>query len=364
MSERAYLSIGEVLALLKDEFTDITISKIRFLESQGLIDPERTPSGYRKFYEPDVERLRWILRQQKEHYLPLRVIKGKLSSVQAGDVQAGGGQSGDVRGGEAPAGGDVEDEERDVQPSPPPALAAVPDPPEEEAAPEAEEAVAGAVAVIEPEPEPEPSPEPAREPAALTASADVAPRSAPPFPESLRRSARSSPAAFLSSPEPPRHLRFPSEAAPPAQDGAGPAEPQDGGDDRADEMDLDEAVELTADELGIVAGLPALAVAELERYGLIKGQPSPGGRYYDAAALEIATLASAFARYGVEPRHLRMWKTAATREADFYEQVVTPLRSQRSNKTRRQASETVVELADLGARLHVALVAGTLKRLT
>ena len=79
MSERTYLSIGEVLALLKEEFQDITISKIRFLESQGLIDPERTPSGYRKFYEADVERLRWILRQQKEHFLPLRVIRGKLA---------------------------------------------------------------------------------------------------------------------------------------------------------------------------------------------------------------------------------------------------------------------------------------------
>ena len=55
-------SIGEVLALLRDEFPDITISKIRFLESQGLVDPERTPSGYRKFYDDDVERLRWILR--------------------------------------------------------------------------------------------------------------------------------------------------------------------------------------------------------------------------------------------------------------------------------------------------------------
>ncbi|MDQ3756492.1 MAG: MerR family transcriptional regulator, partial [Actinomycetota bacterium] len=79
MSERPYLSIGEVLALLKDEFPDVTISKIRFLESQGLIDPERTPSGYRKFYEPDVDRLRWILRQQREHFLPLKVIKGRLS---------------------------------------------------------------------------------------------------------------------------------------------------------------------------------------------------------------------------------------------------------------------------------------------
>src|SRR5204862_4138208 len=79
VAERAHLSIGEVLALLQEEFPDITISKIRFLESQGLLDPERTPSGYRKFYEPDVERLRWILRQQQENFLPLKVIKGRLS---------------------------------------------------------------------------------------------------------------------------------------------------------------------------------------------------------------------------------------------------------------------------------------------
>ncbi len=83
MSERAHLSIGEVLALLQQEFPDVTISKIRFLESQGLLDPERTPSGYRKFYEPDVERLRWILRQQRENFLPLKVIKGRLE--EAGD---------------------------------------------------------------------------------------------------------------------------------------------------------------------------------------------------------------------------------------------------------------------------------------
>ncbi|HUP69872.1 MAG TPA: MerR family transcriptional regulator [Acidimicrobiales bacterium] len=76
--ERAHVSIGEVLSLLKEEFPDVTISKIRFLESQGLLDPERTPSGYRKFYDADVERLRWILRQQREHFLPLKVIKGRL----------------------------------------------------------------------------------------------------------------------------------------------------------------------------------------------------------------------------------------------------------------------------------------------
>ena len=79
-SDRAFLSIGEVLDLLKDEFPDVTISKIRFLESQGLLDPERTPSGYRKFYDDDIARLRWILTQQKENFLPLKVIKSRISS--------------------------------------------------------------------------------------------------------------------------------------------------------------------------------------------------------------------------------------------------------------------------------------------
>src|SRR4029077_7503829 len=74
-------SIGEVLATLRGDFPDITISKIRFLESQGLIDPERTPSGYRKFRDGDVARLRWILHQQKDNFLPLKVIKARLDEV-------------------------------------------------------------------------------------------------------------------------------------------------------------------------------------------------------------------------------------------------------------------------------------------
>ncbi len=78
MTARSYLSIGDVLTLLRQEFPDITISKIRFLESQGLVDPERTPSGYRKFYQHDVDRLRWILQQQRENFLPLKVIKDRL----------------------------------------------------------------------------------------------------------------------------------------------------------------------------------------------------------------------------------------------------------------------------------------------
>lgn len=79
-TDTEYLSIGEVLGILLEEFPDVTISKIRFLESQGLIDPERTASGYRKFYEADVELLRVILREQRENYLPLRVIKHRIDS--------------------------------------------------------------------------------------------------------------------------------------------------------------------------------------------------------------------------------------------------------------------------------------------
>ena len=82
--EAEHLSIGEVLAELSDEFPDITISKIRFLESQGLVNPERTPSGYRKFYPADLTRLRWILYQQKEHFLPLKVIKERLDELPPG----------------------------------------------------------------------------------------------------------------------------------------------------------------------------------------------------------------------------------------------------------------------------------------
>jgi len=78
MNNKNYFSIGEVLGLLLEEFPDITISKIRFLESQGLIEPERTASGYRKFSDTEIERLRFILREQREKYLPLKVIRTRL----------------------------------------------------------------------------------------------------------------------------------------------------------------------------------------------------------------------------------------------------------------------------------------------
>jgi DNA-binding transcriptional MerR regulator len=81
---RAYLSIGEVLGRLRGEFPDITISKIRFLESEGLIEPQRTPSGYRKFTGADLDRLRYVLMAQRDQYLPLKVIKENLDAMDRG----------------------------------------------------------------------------------------------------------------------------------------------------------------------------------------------------------------------------------------------------------------------------------------
>jgi DNA-binding transcriptional MerR regulator len=78
------MSIGEVLGQLRADFPDITISKIRFLEAEGLVEPERTSSGYRKFSREDLARLRYVLSAQRDHYLPLRVIKEHLDAIDRG----------------------------------------------------------------------------------------------------------------------------------------------------------------------------------------------------------------------------------------------------------------------------------------
>lgn len=79
------MSIGTVLAQLRDDFPDITISKIRFLESEGLVTPERAPSGYRRFSQADCERLRFVLTAQRDRYLPLKVIKEQLDAIDNGN---------------------------------------------------------------------------------------------------------------------------------------------------------------------------------------------------------------------------------------------------------------------------------------
>lgn len=85
MPEEHALTIGEVINVLRDEFPDVSVSKVRFLESQGLLSPGRSEGGYRQFGPSDVERLRFILRQQRDHFLPLKVIKSKLTLWERGE---------------------------------------------------------------------------------------------------------------------------------------------------------------------------------------------------------------------------------------------------------------------------------------
>ncbi|MBW3555376.1 MAG: MerR family transcriptional regulator [Actinobacteria bacterium] len=264
------MSIGEVLALLRPEFPDLTISKIRFLESQGLLDPERTPSGYRKFYEPDVERLRWILRQQREQYLPLKVIKGRLGE------------------------GDAEPEELPAAP-----VTVAPGTPVG-----ADTAEPGAA---EPQPPPAAPPEPA-----------------PPSPMAP------SPVADMVNPLQVVHT----------------------------------GVSMTLEELGSACGLAPDELREVTRFGLFSGRTVGGTVYYDEEALIVANLVAGFLRYGVEPRHLRMYKTAAEREAAFFEQLVMPMLKQRNPRARRQALDTLSELSKLGQGLRAAMLRLALKEHT
>ena len=98
-SARGQFGIGEVLAQLRPEFADISTSKIRFLEAEGLIEPARSRSGYRRFSAADIERLRYILTMQRDSYLPLRVIRERLAMKEAGEVGGA-----DAANGQHPAG--------------------------------------------------------------------------------------------------------------------------------------------------------------------------------------------------------------------------------------------------------------------
>jgi DNA-binding transcriptional MerR regulator len=269
--ERDHLSIGEVLSLLKEEFPDVTISKIRFLESQGLLDPERTPSGYRKFYEPDVERLRWILRQQKENFLPLKVIRGRLGVDESAASQN-----------------------------------------------ESEEAEAG------PRVEPAAGPEPAAAPEPAT---PVGGEPARPQPE-VRRTRTATKTEGRATPTV-------SLVPPPRTRGE-------------ESMTLPELCEFT--------GLAPERVRELERFGLLAGKAVAGATYYDGDAIDVARIAAAFEAHGMEPRHLKMYKSTADRETTLFEQVVTPLLKQRNPRSRRQAVETLTELVNLAHELRSILV--------
>lgn len=216
------MSIGTVLNALRDEFPEVTISKIRFLEAEGLIEPQRTPSGYRKFSAGDVERLAHVLRMQRDHYLPLKVIRERLDAMERGEAV------------QLPLVGRQRTGEDVPEPPGPPTVA------------------------------------------------------------------------------------------------------------RVGRAELLAAAEIDEGEL-----------REWESYGLVA--PLEDG-VYDAEAVTVASLVAELGRFGIEPRHLRVMKAAADREAGLVDQVVAPLKRHRNPQTRAHAEARAKELAALTVRLHAALV--------
>jgi DNA-binding transcriptional MerR regulator len=397
LAERAYLSIGDVLSLLREEFPDVTISKIRFLESQGLLDPERTPSGYRKFYDEDVARLRWILRQQRENFLPLKVIRDRLDA----DRTEGEATPAEHQGTQ-PTGHAAHEGER--APGQPAAHLPPPGPPHAPAMASAPASAGGdKLAAASGMSGPAVSEERGRAQEATPRSEPGGPGAPPsngdPRGQSPWRSSASAPPDVAARPpgstEPGRSGAIaspstgaggqggpesqgtgrPADGRPAASQGASGERP--GGDGRpaarregrpagvpSSLAGGPTSVSLTLEELAGASGLSPEALRELERYGLIGGRTVAGTVYYDHEALTVARLAGGFGRLGIEPRHLRMYKTAADREAGFFEQIVMPMLRQRNPAARQRAIDTQAELTRLGHDLRASLLRISLREQT
>jgi DNA-binding transcriptional MerR regulator len=230
---RNYQSIGEVLVSVKTEFPDITISKIRFLEAEGLIEPERTPSGYRKFYAPDVDRLKSILRMQRDEYLPLKVIKERLAAQDGGPDGL-------------PVEGDGE--------------------------------VSG--------------------------------------------------------------------------DGASVVE---------EIAEAPTGLQMSLEEMSTATGIDRDRIKELESFGIVASHGPEGSRYYDGDDFVILSIVKDFFRYGIEPRHLTMYKHFADRESSFFDQIVAPTLRQKNPDARRTATQTLAELSATSRKFKQALLRTNLR---
>ena len=228
--EPAGMSIGAVLDMLRPDFPDVTISKIRFLEAEGLITPARSPSGYRRFSAYDSARLRFILIAQRDQYLPLKVIKAQLDSLPDGEL----------------------------------------------------------------------------------------PRQDPRYPA-------------------PRLVPVGDEGPPP--DGAVSPSPA--------------PARLSREDLGERSGVAEELLAALRKAGIIT---SGAGGFFDEHSVVIAQCAAALAEYGVEPRHLRAFRSAADRQSDLIAQIAGPVGKAGTTGARDRADDLAREVAALAISLHTALI--------
>ncbi len=473
MSSRSFLSIGDVLGLLKEDFPDVTISKIRFLESQGLLDPERTPSGYRKFYQEDVDKLRWILQQQRENFLPLKVIKGRLrgdpedfgadigqAKLDFGDIGESEGlpserlssqrsaRVGPVLSAQSSArqqpnsqvisrpNSQVESELVQDRSSKTASSGFLPQPPIVARNPKdnaghtsqprvptasskdtldgstkisAKETIANLTRQTGPLLDPRNAPlEPstrskaenndnrAVSPPPTARLADVTSQTAamgersqsgpidkpPQEPQTpVHRQPRESQdtkglqqareALGLSTPPPGKDasesrerlgLKAPTANRPVAPVKIAPT-PQDqvGNQDLSeDSVDSNDEVSLTLAELANAAGLPNSVVEELMTFGLISGRSVAGTTFFSEDALTVARLCAGFAKFGIGPRHIRIYKLAAEREVGLFEQVVVPILKQKNPDAKRNARQSLLELSRLGQQMRTAMVRSVL----
>lgn len=224
----AGMSIGAVLDLLRPDFPDVTISKIRFLEAEGLVTPERSPSGYRRFTAYDCARLRFILTAQRDQYLPLKVIKAQLDAQPDGELPDQG------------------------SPYRPPRLVTV------------------------------------------------------------------------------------DSAADPVSTGTVPAQAR-----------------LRREDLLQRSGVRDDLISALCRAGIIT--TGPGG-FFDEHSVVIAQCAAALAQYGVEPRHLRAFRSAADRQSDLIAQIAGPVGRSDRTGARDRADDLAREVAALAITLHTSLI--------
>ena len=381
MSSRTYLSIGDVLTLLREEFPDVTISKIRFLESQGLVNPERSPSGYRKFFDHDVERLRWVLRQQREHFLPLKVIRDRLAD---GDL-------GDDAGAERPNG-------KAVQPAHAVAVGASghaheqPTKADEEAMariladasrraarlPEDKQTRAGLQVVAEAEAvktaAAEPSAQhentttataPQRRTAAerrADATLSVRPVASAPAPAPAATAGHGNGTAVARPTEAPRPEPARGEAGARKSEAKTPEAASTPTPTPSAVAPVVTGASLSAEELCAASGLSLDELAGLKGFGLVECVSVAGIETYDEDALTVANLAAAFRAFGIEPRHLRLYRNAADRELGLIEQVVIPLLRQRNPESRQRAVDGADQLAALGQSMRATLLRQSLRR--
>jgi DNA-binding transcriptional MerR regulator len=222
------MSIGAVLDLLRPDFPDVTISKIRFLEAEGLVTPERTPSGYRRFTAYDCARLRFILTAQRDQYLPLKVIKAQLDAQPDGELP----QSGSAYG----------------------------------------------------------------VPRLVTVDSDTA---------------------------------------------------------ADDSVSVQSQVRLRREDLLSRSGIDDALLNELVKGGIVK---TGAAGFFDEHSVVIAQCAKALAEYGVEPRHLRAFRSAADRQSDLIAQIAGPVVKAGKAGARDRADDLAREVAALAITLHTSLI--------